>query len=106
MVVGLTGALMLAGCFSSDNEVHYDGPREAFVDACARALAASPGLYGDRQIVEHVTVSDPDARYPIATGELFVQRNSGEDGRYRWTCEIPEGDDYLAARITEWTPTE
>jgi len=100
------GTLLLVGCFSSDNEVRYDGQREEFVNACGRALEASPEGFGARQIVEHVTVSDPDARYPIATGELLVLRNNGGDVRYHWTCEIPHGDDYLAAEIVSLTLTD
>jgi len=69
-------------------------------------LRASPEGFGARQIVEHVTVSDPDARYPIATGELLVLRNNGGDVRYHWTCEIPHGDDYLAAEIVSLTLTD
>lgn len=98
--------LVLSGCWSSNDEVRYDGPREELVDACGRAVSAGPhpSLDGQR-IVENVTVSDPDSRYPIVEGEL-VGAYSGSSIRYRFTCEIPEGDDYLAAQITALTLVE
>jgi hypothetical protein len=49
-------------------------------------------------------VSEPDSRYPIVVGEL-VGGYSGSS-RYRFMCEIPEGDDYLAAEITQLTLVE
>lgn len=62
-----------------------------------------PGLSGPR-IVENVIVSEPDSRYPIVEGELVGGYNGSS--RYRFTCAIPAGDDFLAAQITELTLVE
>ena len=101
--VALTAVFTLGGCWSSDNEIVYDGPRDELVDACGRAAMASPlrGGKSGRLIVENVTVFDPNARYPIVFGELEVQHwSGGGESRFQWMCEIPAGDDYLAAEIT------
>jgi hypothetical protein len=101
--VAVATVLTLSGCWSSDNEILYEGPRDELVDACGRAAMASPltGNEPGRQVVENVTVFDADARYPIVFGELEIQHwGDGGDSRFQWMCEIPAGDDYLAAEIT------
>lgn len=102
--VALAAVLVLGGCWSSANEINYDGPRDELVDACGRAVFGSqlivptPG----KLIVENVTVFDSEARYPIVFGEL----EAGSERRYQWMCEIPHGDDYLAAEITSLVPMD
>lgn len=102
--IALTGVMLLSGCWSSANEINYDGPRDELVDACGRAAFSSqlieptPG----RLIVENVTVFDSRAKYPIVFGEL----DAGGERRYQWMCEIPQGDDFLAAEITSMVPMD
>ena len=101
--VALATVLALGGCWSSDNEIIYEGPRDELVDACGRAAMVAPPSGGEsgRLVVENVTVFDADARYPIVFGELEIQHwGDGGESRFEWMCEIPAGDDYLAAEIT------
>jgi len=60
---GAAFVLVLSGCWSSNDEVRYDGPREELVDACGRAVSAGPhpSLEGQR-IVENV-IRDPFDHY-------------------------------------------
>ena len=69
-----------------------------------RRNGAGPSGISGHFIVENVAIKDPGSRYPLVEGEL-VGSYSG-DARYRWACEIPTGDDYLAAQLTSFTLVE